>query len=82
MGPIITYLGACDEDCATTDPSTINFFKINEADFEPGTKTWVQSETVYLGLPFTFILPEDVPNGDFIMRHEIIALRERDLVEC
>ncbi|KAG8876423.1 hypothetical protein FRB97_004197, partial [Tulasnella sp. 331] len=74
MGPIITYLGACNGDCATTDPATIDFFKIHEADFEPGTKTWVQSQTVYLGLPFTFTLPEDVPNGDFIMRHEIIAL--------
>ncbi|KAG8987324.1 hypothetical protein FRB90_003403 [Tulasnella sp. 427] len=74
VGPMITYLGKCDGSCATTDPTKINFFKIHQVDFVPGTHTWVQSQTLYKGLPFNFTLPEDLPNGDFIMRHEVIAL--------
>lgn len=77
MGPIITYLGACNGSCESTDPAAVDFFKIDQAGFEPGTKLWVQSQTVYLGLPYTFTLPQDIPSGDFIMRHEIIALREQ-----
>lgn len=76
VGPIMTYLGACNGPCETTDPSTIDFFKIDEVSFEPGTHNWVQGQTVYLGLPYNFTLPEDIPTGDYIMRHEIIALRK------
>ncbi|KAG8957195.1 hypothetical protein FRC00_004352 [Tulasnella sp. 408] len=74
VGPIITYLGKCDGPCSTTDPTKISFFKIHQIDFVPGTHTWVQSQTLYKDLPFNFTLPEDLPNGDFIMRHEVIAL--------
>ncbi|KAG9046775.1 hypothetical protein FS837_003647 [Tulasnella sp. UAMH 9824] len=74
VGPIITYLGKCDGPCATTDPTMINFSKIHRVDFVPGTHIWVQSQTLYKGLPFNFTLPGDLPNGDFIMRHEVIAL--------
>ncbi|KIO25716.1 glycoside hydrolase family 61 protein, partial [Tulasnella calospora MUT 4182] len=74
VGPIITYLGKCNGPCATTDPTKIDFFKIHQVDFVQGTHTWVQSQTLYKGLPFNFTLPEDLPNGDFIMRHEVIAL--------
>ncbi|KAG8988367.1 hypothetical protein FRB90_002794 [Tulasnella sp. 427] len=74
VGPMMTYLGKCEGSCTTTDPTKINFFKIHQVDFVPGTHTWVQSQTLYKGLPFNFTLPEDLPNGDFIMRHEVIAL--------
>ncbi|KAG8955027.1 hypothetical protein FRC03_011312 [Tulasnella sp. 419] len=73
-GPIITYLGACNGDCSQADPTKINFFKIHEQSFASGTTKWVQDTVLKAGKPYTITLPKNIPNGNFLMRHEIIAL--------
>ncbi|KAG8930123.1 hypothetical protein FRC02_004607 [Tulasnella sp. 418] len=73
-GPVITYLGACNGDCSKADPTKINFFKIHEQGFVPGTTKWVQDTVLKAKKPFTFTLPKNIPSGNFMMRHEIIAL--------
>jgi hypothetical protein len=81
-GPLITYLGKCtNNDCSKTDPTKVNWFKIHEVGFEPGTTKWVQDTVVRLRKPFTFTLPKNVPSGKFLMRHEIIALHLADRLD-
>lgn len=46
VGPIVTYLGKYDGPCATTDPTKINFFKINQV-----VATKCQIGTVCAALP-------------------------------
>ncbi|KAH9855715.1 glycosyl hydrolase family 61-domain-containing protein [Lenzites betulinus] len=74
-GPLMTYMASCgDTTCDKFNGSSAQWFKIDEA----GKKTddpsqWVQQD-IMNGDSYTFTLPQDLAPGDYLIRHEIIAL--------
>lgn len=78
-GPLITYMAKCDGDCSSFDATQGKYFKIDEIGKTktPGNE-WYQDTILHKGKMYDVKLPEDLPAGDYIVRHEIIALHLAD----
>ncbi|KAF8921153.1 glycosyl hydrolase family 61-domain-containing protein [Mucidula mucida] len=73
-GPIITYMAECTNgDCTTFDTTSAEWFKIDEQGFDSSTNAWVQ-QTVMNGEPAYVTIPSTLAAGQYMVRHEIIAL--------
>jgi hypothetical protein len=73
-GPIMTYMGACDSStCDKFNGSTAKWFKIDQIGKESDGNTWYQQD-IMNGKPASVTLPTQVAPGDYLVRHEIIAL--------
>jgi len=71
-GPIMTYLASCGEQsCADFDASNARFFKIHQAGARNGR--WAQADLMN-GAPATAQIPANLAPGNYLVRHEIIAL--------
>ncbi|KAF4634254.1 hypothetical protein G7Y89_g3859 [Cudoniella acicularis] len=78
-GPILTYLAACNGSCSTVDKTKLKFFKIDETgevkaqgkSYWDGWATWLIS---YNNYTWASILPSDIAAGNYVVRHEILAL--------
>lgn len=77
MGPLITYMAKVPtgQTADKFDATQANFFKISQAG-QTG-KTWVQA-SLMKGASHKVTVPKELENGDYIMRHEIIALHLAD----
>ncbi|KAL2108134.1 hypothetical protein VUR80DRAFT_4252 [Thermomyces stellatus] len=76
-GPVIDYIARCDPDCASVDKTTLSFAKIAEAGLIDGTTgpgTWASDELIADGNSWTVTIPENLAPGNYVLRHEIIAL--------
>ncbi|KAF7908161.1 uncharacterized protein EAF01_003916 [Botrytis porri] len=76
-GPVITYLANCNGDCATVDKTTLKFFKIDEAGLIDDTTvpgTWASDKMIANNNTWTTTIPADLAPGNYVARHEIIAL--------
>jgi len=74
MGPLMTYMAACQKTDCSDDPTTLDFFKIaEEGQTTPGGSVWAE-EQLYEGLPIKITIPSCIPSGSYIMRHEVINL--------
>ncbi|TGO32617.1 hypothetical protein BHYA_0301g00010 [Botrytis hyacinthi] len=76
-GPVITYLANCNGDCATVDKTTLEFFKIDEAGLIDDTTvpgTWASDKMITNNNTWTTTIPADLAPGNYVARHEIIAL--------
>lgn len=76
-GPVITYLASCNGDCSTVDKTTLEFFKIDavgliDDSVVPGT--WGTDKLIEAGNRWTVKIPATIATGNYVMRHEIIAL--------
>jgi hypothetical protein len=78
-GPLITYMAKCDGDCSSMDATKAKFFKIDQIGKTktPGNE-WYQDTILHKGKEYDVKLPEDLPSGDYLIRHEIIALHLAD----
>ncbi|QRV88199.1 glycoside hydrolase family 61 protein [Ceratobasidium sp. AG-Ba] len=77
MGPLITYMAKvpAGKTAANVDPATLNFFKIQQTGQKStGSSKWVLEDLMKVGAKYTVKVPKAIANGDYIMRHEIIAL--------
>ncbi|TFK48010.1 hypothetical protein OE88DRAFT_1635457 [Heliocybe sulcata] len=74
-GPLVTYMGACEgTTCDKYTATDTKWFKIDEMGKEANDpSTWVQQEIMDRGT-YTVTLPSDLAPGDYLIRHEIIAL--------
>lgn len=74
-GPMLTYIASCGADCSNFDSKQAKWVKISQIGHEDDGKsnTWVQQE-VMDGATSSITLPSDTPNGEYLVRHEIIAL--------
>jgi hypothetical protein len=73
MGPLITYMAKVPSG-QTADKFNAaqgNFFKI--AQFGQEGKSWTQAKLMK-GAAHSFQIPKGIENGDYILRHEIVAL--------
>ncbi|KAL0959216.1 hypothetical protein HGRIS_014495 [Hohenbuehelia grisea] len=72
-GPMITYLGSCGSTTADKCDSTkVKWFKIHQ-DGKKSNGQWVQADLMRRA-PATAALPADLAPGNYLIRHEIIAL--------
>ena len=77
-GPVIDYLAPCGSaGCGAVDKTTLEFFKISEAGLVDGSGApgvYAADELVDNSFGWMTKIPEDIAPGDYVLRHEIIAL--------
>lgn len=76
-GPVIDYIAKCDPDCASADKASLAFAKIAEAGVVDGAEapgTWATDDLMADGNSWTVTIPESLAPGNYVLRHEIIAL--------
>lgn len=74
-GPVIDYIAAAD-DPTTVDKTTLEFIKIQESGLISGSNpgTWASDKIISDGLTWEIPIPADLKPGNYVLRHEIIAL--------
>ncbi|KAG9121281.1 hypothetical protein FRC07_002814 [Ceratobasidium sp. 392] len=80
FGPIMTYLAQvpAGQTADRFDTKGAKFFKIGQTGQTSGAgSAWVQA-SIKNGKSYTLTLPTNLPPGDYIMRHELIALHFAD----
>lgn len=76
-GPVIDYIARCEPDCASADKASLSFVKIAESGLIDGTEgpgTWASDELMANGNSWTVEIPSSLAPGNYVLRHEIIAL--------
>jgi Auxiliary Activity family 9 (formerly GH61) len=76
-GPVIDYMAKCDGECEMADKNTLNFFKISEAGLingAPAPGKWASDTLISQNLTWTVTVPASIAPGNYVLRHEIIAL--------
>ncbi|RYP52645.1 hypothetical protein DL769_010636 [Monosporascus sp. CRB-8-3] len=81
-GPVIDYLADCGGDCSTVDKTTLKWFKIKElGQLELGAGAgqvgkWADDLLLENDLTWTTTIPASIKPGNYVLRHELIALHE------
>ncbi|KAJ9622466.1 hypothetical protein H2203_006689 [Taxawa tesnikishii (nom. ined.)] len=76
-GPVITYLAKCPAKCEDADKTTLKWFKIDEGGLVSDTTvpgTWASDQLIANNNSWTSTIPSDIAPGNYVARHEIIAL--------
>lgn len=79
-GPVITYLGNCNGDCTTTNLDDVEWVKIDAVGQVERGKTnsdsgvWGADLLRTNGNKASVTIPESIQAGNYLCRHEIIAL--------
>ncbi|KAL8668819.1 MAG: hypothetical protein Q9168_006562 [Polycauliona sp. 1 TL-2023] len=81
-GPVIDYLANCNGECPTVDKTALKFNKIDEAglkswESQPGK--WASDDLIAANNSWTVTIPKNVAPGNYVLRHEIIALHSANL---
>ncbi|KAH7384209.1 glycoside hydrolase [Phaeosphaeria sp. MPI-PUGE-AT-0046c] len=72
-GPIINYIAPCNGDCTTLTPSALRWTKFSQsAIISPGK--WVTDALISNNFKTSTVLPAKLAPGNYVIRHEIIAL--------
>jgi hypothetical protein len=73
-GPMLTYMASCgSSSCDQFDPAQAKWFKIRQVGRKNGNPQWVQQD-VFDGGVDTVTIPSNLAPGNYLVRHEIIAL--------
>ncbi|KAJ7657357.1 glycoside hydrolase family 61 protein [Mycena polygramma] len=73
VGPMMAYLARCGtQGCAVFDATKASWFKIVEEGMDGGG-VWAQA-SLESGSPAKLIIPRNLAPGDYLLRHEIVAL--------
>ncbi|KAL8925943.1 MAG: hypothetical protein Q9208_003256 [Pyrenodesmia sp. 3 TL-2023] len=80
-GPVIDYLANCNGQCTEVEKSTLRFNKIDEQGLvsytsQPGS--WASDKLIAANNSWTVTVPKSVAPGNYVLRHEIIALHSAD----
>lgn len=75
-GPVLDYLANCNGNCETVDKTTLEFFKIDQVGYLNGSDpgTWASDVLIADASTWLVQIPEDIAPGNYVLRHEIIAL--------
>ncbi|KUI64591.1 Cellulose-growth-specific protein [Cytospora mali] len=76
VGPTITYMAKCpDTGCTDYMPNnTAVWFKVQEDGRDGTSDTWGATPLMTAGGSVKYTIPECIEAGDYLVRHEIIAL--------
>ncbi|KAF9000169.1 hypothetical protein BDZ89DRAFT_999437 [Hymenopellis radicata] len=73
-GPIVSYMTRCTNDnCPTFDTTNAPWFKIDQQGFDTAEGKWI-SRKIMDGRSVDVPIPANLKAGQYIVRHEIIAL--------
>ncbi|KAG6895561.1 hypothetical protein C0992_000609 [Termitomyces sp. T32_za158] len=74
-GPLMTYMASCGSTtCDKFDSTQAKWFKIDQQGRkDDGSGDWIQAD-VMAGQPARVTLPANLASGNYLIRHEIIAL--------
>lgn len=81
-GPVMTYLAPCNGSCTTVDKRKLAFVKVDELgwlnssdpDYAGLGGTWASDVLIANNFTWTTQLPPELEEGNYVLRHEIIAL--------
>ncbi|KAI8951505.1 lytic polysaccharide monooxygenase [Xylaria longipes] len=75
-GPVINYLAKCSGECTAASPGDLSFTKISEGAWLSGSNpgTWVTDTMIAQNFTSDVDLPSGLAPGNYVLRHEIIAL--------
>ncbi|EME86418.1 glycoside hydrolase family 61 protein [Pseudocercospora fijiensis CIRAD86] len=76
-GPVITYLASCGGDCSSVTKANLKFFKIDAGGLNDGSAapgSWASDDLLANNVTSTVTIPADIADGNYVLRHEIIAL--------
>lgn len=75
-GPVIDYLANCNGACESVDKTTLEFFKIDGLGLiEQGSPgKYAADALIENGNTWNVKIPENIAAGNYVLRHEIIAL--------
>ncbi|KAI1084039.1 glycoside hydrolase family 61 protein [Whalleya microplaca] len=74
-GPVIDYLANCNGPCETVDKTQLKFFKIAESGWvDQASDLWAANVLANNNNSWLVRLPTDIAAGNYVLRHEIIAL--------
>lgn len=74
-GPVIDYLAKCSGDCTDADKESLSFFKLAEVGIiDASSDEWASDKLIADGNQWTVNIPESLAPGNYVLRHEIIAL--------
>jgi len=82
-GPVIDYLAACNGPCETVDKTKLLWFKIDQVGLlndSPVPGSWGTDELIANNNSWTVTIPPTVKQGNYVLRHEIIALHAAEAV--
>ncbi|KAF9877568.1 glycosyl hydrolase family 61 [Colletotrichum karsti] len=71
-GPIMDYLAKCSGDCTKATKADLKFFKVAEQGLSGGK--WAAEKLLENNLNWDITIPGDVAAGNYVLRHEILAL--------
>lgn len=75
LGPVQGYMAKCDSDCKDFTPSaSTKWFKVSALGLVSGSNDWYQAK-MNDGSPLPVTIPSALPSGNYLLRHEIIALQ-------
>ncbi|PWY77433.1 hypothetical protein BO70DRAFT_317498 [Aspergillus heteromorphus CBS 117.55] len=80
-GPVLTYLANCNGDCSDVTKTDLEFFKIDESGLISDTDvpgTWATDNLISNNNSWTVTIPSTVEAGNYVLRHEIIALHSAE----
>ncbi|KAL8840986.1 MAG: hypothetical protein Q9176_003558 [Flavoplaca citrina] len=78
-GPVIDYLAPCDGECTGAEKTALKFTKIAEKGLIDGSTppgNWASDQLLSSGVSWDVKIPQCVKPGNYVLRHEIIALHE------
>ena len=76
-GPVLDYLASCNGECTSVDKTTLQFNKIDELgllDYSTMPGNWASDKLIAANNSWTVTVPKTVAPGNYVLRHEIIAL--------
>ncbi|KAL9624074.1 MAG: hypothetical protein Q9160_001596 [Pyrenula sp. 1 TL-2023] len=75
-GPVLDYLAACNGECTTVDKTKLSFIKLDAGGWISGSNpgTWATDTLVANNVSWTTTVPSNLKAGNYVLRHEIIAL--------
>ena len=72
-GPIITYLAACNGDCAKVDKTSLRWVKIQASGINYSTQIWASQDLISNNNTWTTTIPSSIAPGNYVIRNEILA---------
>lgn len=73
----MVYMASCGGSCTSAKPSSLNWFKIDQAGLISGTVAngqWGMGELVANNNSWTSTIPASLPAGEYLIRHELLAI--------
>ncbi|USP80186.1 lytic polysaccharide monooxygenase [Curvularia clavata] len=74
-GPVQEYIAACNGDCGSVDPSSLQWTKFSSKAWKSGSNPgkWATDDLIANNFSWDITFPNVAP-GNYVVRHEIIAL--------